>query len=195
MGAPPGRDRARAPDPESRPGAAPSDARDDARDDDASSSDDDPVAAVGSGDAYRALLASLRGDGEDEEYADALRARDGDDEVDDDDDDDEVDDDSSETADDEDAAGVRGTLGSPRIVATPRDDRRDPSIPKRSTKIRTTHDADADDADAEDPASTRTPPPPPPRARPPRTTTPPRAASRRTSPASSTTEPPRGSRP
>ena len=154
--------RARAPEPESRPGAAPSDARDDARDDDASSSDDDPVAAVGSGDAYRALLASLRGDGEDEEYADALRARDGDDEDDDEDDDDEVDDDSRETADDEDAEE-----GSARASAPIPEDRRDPegrsSRPLDPEEIdedpSDDSDADADDADAEDPASDSDPSP------------------------------------
>ena len=161
--APPGPgSRARAPDPESRPGAAPSDARDDARDDDASSSsDDDPVAAVGSGDAYRALLASLRGDGEDEEYADALRARDGDDEVDDDDDDDEVDDDSSGTSDDEDAAG------GPEDDARVPEDRRDPegrsSRPLDPEEIdedpSDDADADADADDAEDPASDSDPSP------------------------------------
>ena len=113
-------------------------------------------------DAYRALLASLRGDGEDEEYADALRARDGDDEDDDEDDDDEVDDDSRETADDEDAAG-----GSARASAPIPEDRRDPegrsSRPLDPEEIdedpSDDSDADADDADAEDPASDSDPSP------------------------------------
>ena len=115
----------------------------DAEDDDEDDVDLDPLAAIGSGDAYSALLASLRGgsgDDPDQDYAEALAARDSD--AEDSDEDDE--DDENEREDGSDEANDREGRAGP--TAADADDASDSDSGSDS-------DPDAELADA-DPAAT-----------------------------------------